>query len=49
VIFTVLPEALRAFTSWQWQMLLYGILLVAVLFLMPRGIVPTLFARSEGA
>src|SRR5262249_28570728 len=23
VIFTVLPEALRALTSWQWQMLLY--------------------------
>jgi branched-chain amino acid transport system permease protein len=42
VIFTVLPEALRALTSWQWQMLLYGVLLVAVLFFMPRGIVPTL-------
>jgi len=49
VIFTVLPEALRAFTSWQWQMLLYGVLLVAVLFFMPRGIVPTLLARSERA
>jgi branched-chain amino acid transport system permease protein len=43
VIFTVLPEALRALTSWQWQMLLYGVLLIAVLFFMPRGIVPTLF------
>ena len=39
VLFTVLPEVLRAATSWQWQMLLYGILLVAVLFFMPRGIV----------
>jgi len=42
VIFTVLPEALRALTSWQWQMLLYGALLIAVLFFMPRGIVPAL-------
>jgi branched-chain amino acid transport system permease protein len=41
VIFTALPEVLRALTSWQWQMLLYGILLVLVLFFMPQGIVPT--------
>jgi len=40
VIFTALPEVLRALTSWQWQMLLYGILLVLVLFFMPQGIVP---------
>jgi branched-chain amino acid transport system permease protein len=45
VIFTVLPEALRALTSWQWQMLLYGILLIAALFFMPSGIVPALAAR----
>ncbi|MGH7375458.1 MAG: branched-chain amino acid ABC transporter permease [Candidatus Rokuibacteriota bacterium] len=44
VLFTVLPEALRAFTSWQWQMLLYGVLLVAVLFFMPEGVVPALRA-----
>ena len=42
VIFTVLPEALRELTSWQWQMLLYGLLLIGVLFFMPRGIVPSL-------
>jgi branched-chain amino acid transport system permease protein len=47
VLFTVLPEALRAFTSWQWQMLLYGIVLIAVLFFMPRGIVPTILTRSS--
>jgi len=47
VIFTVLPEVLRALTSWQWQMLLYGILLIAILFFMPRGIVPTLFDRGR--
>jgi branched-chain amino acid transport system permease protein len=40
VLFTVLPEALRAATSWQWQMLLYGVLLVGVLFFIPEGIVP---------
>jgi branched-chain amino acid transport system permease protein len=49
VLFTVLPEVLRAFTSWQWQMLLYGIVLIAVLFFMPRGIVPTILARSGRA
>jgi branched-chain amino acid transport system permease protein len=44
VLFTVLPEALRVLTSWQWQMLLYGVLLIAVLFFMPEGIVPALGA-----
>jgi ABC-type branched-subunit amino acid transport system permease subunit len=29
-------RALRALTSWQWQMPLYGVLLIAVLFFMPR-------------
>ncbi len=46
VLFTVLPEALRAATSWQWQMLLYGILLVAVLFFMPEGVVPAVRAAA---
>ncbi len=45
VIFTVLPETLRELASWQWQMLLYGVLLIATLFFMPRGIVPTLSDR----
>jgi branched-chain amino acid transport system permease protein len=45
VLFTALPEALRAATSWQWQMLLYGVLLVGILFFMPQGIVPSLAAR----
>jgi branched-chain amino acid transport system permease protein len=45
VLFTVLPEVLRALTSWQWQMLLYGLLLVGTLFFMPRGIVPTIAER----
>jgi branched-chain amino acid transport system permease protein len=45
IIFTVLPEVLRAVTSWQWQMLLYGIVLVATLLFMPRGIVPALRDR----
>jgi len=47
VIFTVLPEALRALTSWQWQMILYGILLIGVLLFMPRGIVPMLAERGR--
>lgn len=49
VLFTVLPEALRALASWQWQMLLYGVLLIAALFFMPRGIVPALAARFPRA
>jgi len=43
VLFTVLPEALRAATSWQWQMLAYGLILVVLVFFLPRGIVPTFF------
>ncbi len=43
-IFTVLPEALRAATSWQWQMLAYGVLLVLLVFFLPRGVVPALAA-----
>jgi branched-chain amino acid transport system permease protein len=43
-IFTALPEALRAATSWQWQMLAYGVLLVLLVFFLPRGIVPALAA-----
>jgi len=45
LIFTALPEALRALTSWQWQMALYGFILIAVLFFMPQGIVPALMRR----
>ena len=47
VLFTALPEVLREATSWQWQMLLYGILLVIVLFFMPQGIVPSLRATFQ--
>ena len=42
LLFTALPEALRAVTSWQWQMLAYGVILVVLVFFLPRGIVPTL-------
>jgi branched-chain amino acid transport system permease protein len=50
VLFTVLPEALRAAASWQWQMLAYGVLLVLLVFVLPRGIVPAVRAlRSRGA
>src|SRR5262250_2912213 len=44
VLFTVLPEALRAAASWQWQMLAYGVLLILLVFFLPRGIVPRLVA-----
>lgn len=42
LLFTALPEALREVTSWQWQMLAYGAILVLLVFFLPRGIVPTL-------
>ncbi len=48
VLFTVLPEALRAAASWQWQMLAYGLLLVLLVFFLPRGIVPRLAAAFPG-
>ncbi len=47
MLFTALPEALRATTSWQWQMLGYGLILVAIVFFLPRGIVPTLSALGR--
>ena len=50
VLFTVLPETLRAAASWQWQMLAYGVLLVLLVFFLPRGIVPAWQAlRGRGA
>jgi branched-chain amino acid transport system permease protein len=44
VLFTALPEALREAVAWQWQMLAYGVVLVLLLFFLPRGIVPALRA-----
>jgi branched-chain amino acid transport system permease protein len=44
LIFTVLPEALREAMAWQWQMLTYGVVLVLLVFFLPRGIVPSLAA-----
>jgi ABC-type branched-subunit amino acid transport system ATPase component/ABC-type branched-subunit amino acid transport system permease subunit len=48
VLFTALPEALREAMAWQWQMLAYGVLLVLVVFFLPRGIVPSLGGRLAG-
>jgi branched-chain amino acid transport system permease protein len=42
LLFTGLPEVLREAMAWQWQMLAYGVLLVLLVFFLPRGIVPTL-------
>jgi branched-chain amino acid transport system permease protein len=50
LLFTALPEALRLATSWQWQMLAYGVLLLLLVYFLPRGIVPALSAwRSRRA
>jgi len=47
LVFTILPEALREVVSWQWQMLAYGVLLVLLIFFLPRGIVPALAEWRE--
>lgn len=49
LIFTALPEVLREVTSWQWQMLLYGAVLILTLFFLPRGIVPTVRDRLRAS
>ena len=41
ILFTALPEALREAVAWQWQMLAYGVVLIALVFFLPRGIVPS--------
>ncbi len=48
VLFTALPEALREATSWQWQMVLYGVLLILIVFFLPKGIVPAFAAWRRG-
>jgi branched-chain amino acid transport system permease protein len=53
LLFTALPEALREAMAWQWQMLAYGVVLVVLVFFLPRGIVPAVAravrsARAEG-
>jgi branched-chain amino acid transport system permease protein len=45
LLFTALPEALREAMAWQWQMVAYGVLLVGLVFFLPRGIVPALAPR----
>ena len=49
VLFTVLPEALREAMAWQWQMLAYGVLLVLLVFFLPRGIVYYLGGGLDGS
>jgi branched-chain amino acid transport system permease protein len=44
LLFTALPEALREAVSWQWQMLAYGLLLIVLVYFLPRGIVPAVTA-----
>ena len=49
VLFTVLPEALREAMAWQWQMLAYGVLLILLVFFLPRGIVYYLGGGLDGS
>ncbi|MGH1574738.1 branched-chain amino acid ABC transporter permease [Methylobacterium sp. P31] len=52
LIFGLLPVALRPVMAPEAQWMVYGVVLIAVLFVMPRGIVPgiaALFARRRSA
>jgi branched-chain amino acid transport system permease protein len=49
LLFTALPEALREATSWQWQMLTYGVILVLLVRFLPLGIVSSLSAAIPRA
>ena len=48
LLFTALPEVLREAMSWQWQMLAYGVLLVLLVFFLPRGILIYLGGGLDG-
>jgi len=48
LLFTALPEALREAMAWQWQMLAYGVVLVALVFFLPKGIVPSIERMRRG-
>lgn len=43
VLFTLLPEWLRA--AQEWRLVIYAVILLAVVIFMPKGIVPTLSPR----
>src|SRR5438445_10966137 len=49
VLFTVLPEALRAAASWEWPMLAFGVLLVGRVFFLLRAVVPRRSAATATA
>ena len=49
LLFTALPEVLREAMSWQWQMLAYGVLLILLVFFLPRGIVYSLGGGLDGS
>jgi branched-chain amino acid transport system permease protein len=49
LLFTALPEALREAMAWQWQMLAYGVVLVVLVFFLPRGIVPAVARAARPA
>jgi len=46
-ILTVLPQALAEFEGWE--MVIFGALLIAVMVILPRGLVPTLARRFQRA
>jgi branched-chain amino acid transport system permease protein len=48
VIFGMLPVLLRPVTSPEAQWIAYGLVLIVILFVLPRGIVPSLASRLGG-
>ena len=52
IIFGILPEVLRDFAVPEVQWMIYGLLMIFIVFFLPQGIVPAvsnLFGRSGGA
>jgi branched-chain amino acid transport system permease protein len=43
VIFGAIPPVLREFANPELQWIIYGMLMIAVVFFMPEGIVPALY------
>ena len=44
IIFGILPELLREVASPEVQWIIYGVLMIAIVFFLPKGIVPALTA-----
>jgi branched-chain amino acid transport system permease protein len=47
LIFGIIPELLRQIVRPEWQMILYGVAMILIVFFLPQGIVPALSKRFD--